>query len=83
MPTLYVENIPDDLYKAIRARAKANRGSIASEVLDVLSSSFPAPAELARRKAVIDKLCKLRPARNLTTKVFPSAEEMLQRDRER
>jgi hypothetical protein len=30
MPTLYVENVPADLYAALRKRAKQNRTSIAS-----------------------------------------------------
>ena len=34
MATLYVENVPDELYEAIRARAKQKRKSIAAEVSD-------------------------------------------------
>ena len=33
MATLYVENVPDEIYKALRKRAKANRKSIAAEVI--------------------------------------------------
>lgn len=33
MATLYVENVPDDLYKALRARARERHRSIAAEVL--------------------------------------------------
>jgi plasmid stability protein len=31
MATLYVENVPDDRYEALRSRAKARRRSIAAE----------------------------------------------------
>ena len=29
MPTLYVENIPDDVYQALRERARSERKSMA------------------------------------------------------
>ena len=36
MATLYVENVPDEIYKALRKRARANRKSIAAEVISLL-----------------------------------------------
>jgi plasmid stability protein len=39
MPTLYVENIPADLYDALRQRARANRKSISAEVLSLLEEN--------------------------------------------
>lgn len=36
MATLYVENVPDDLYRALRKRAKSQRRSLAAEVLVLL-----------------------------------------------
>jgi plasmid stability protein len=50
MPTLFVENVPEELYEALRARAQKNRKSIAAEVLALLEENVPTPAELARRK---------------------------------
>ena len=41
MATLYVENVPDDLYEALRSRAKARRRSIAAEVLALLEENIP------------------------------------------
>jgi len=38
MPTLYVENVPKDLYEALRARARKNRNSIAAEVIEMLKT---------------------------------------------
>ena len=50
MATLYVENVPDDVYAALRKRAKANRKSIAAEVIASLQN-IPTEAELKRRKS--------------------------------
>jgi plasmid stability protein len=49
MPTLYVENVPRDLYEALRKRAKSQRRSIAAEVLALLERNFPTQKELKRR----------------------------------
>jgi hypothetical protein len=46
MPTLYVENVPKDLYEAIRARARHNRTSISTEVLALLAENVPTPKEV-------------------------------------
>lgn len=59
MPTLYVENVPRDLYEAIRKRAKSGRRSIAAEILDLLDRSFPTTKELKRRREFVRSLRKL------------------------
>jgi plasmid stability protein len=46
MAKLYVENVPDDLYKALRERARARRRSIAAEVLALLEENVPTEQEL-------------------------------------
>ena len=46
MATLYVENVPDDLYEALRNRAKAQHRSIAAEVLALLEQNVPTAQEL-------------------------------------
>lgn len=83
MATLYVENVPDDVYKALRKRAKANRKSIAAEVISLLEHWVPTEAELRRRQKVFDDLTKLRAKAPLGPGPFPSAEEMIREDRER
>ena len=40
MATLYVENVPDDLYEALRQRARSHRKSIAAEVVSLLEHWF-------------------------------------------
>ncbi len=83
MATLYVENIPDDGYAALRARAKKNKRSIAAEVLALLKDFVPTEAELKKRWKAIDALKQLRSMPPLTPGPFPSAEEMIREDRER
>ncbi len=83
MATLYVENVPDDVYKALRKQAKKNGGSIASEVIALLLDNVPTDAEIRRRQKAIDELAKLRAIPPLTPGPFPSAEEMIREDRER
>jgi plasmid stability protein len=83
MATLYVENVPDEIYKALRKRARAKRKSIAAEVIELLQQNVPTEAELKRRREFYDRLAELRAKPPLGPGPFPSAEEMIREDRER
>jgi len=83
MATLYVENVPDDVYKALRKRARQNRTSMAAEVITLLTQFIPTEEDLKRRRRAFDELAKLRAMPPLTPGPFPSAEEMIREDRER
>jgi len=83
MATLYVENVPDAIYKALRARARKNRKSIAAEVIELLKENIPTEAELRRRREFFDRMAEHRAKPPLTPGPFPSAEEMIREDRER
>jgi plasmid stability protein len=83
MPTLYVENVPEDLYEAIRARAAGNRKSITAEVLALLAESVPTPAEVARRRKFLKDALKMRSIPPSSGGRFPTAEEMHREDRAR
>ena len=83
MATLYVENVPDDLYKALQKRAKTNQKSLAAEVISLLKYYVPTEAELKKRREFYDRLAELRNKPPLTPGPFPSAEEMIREDRER
>lgn len=83
MATLYVENVPDDLYEALRSQAKARRRSIAAEVLALLEENIPTAQELKARHEWTRKLARLRNQQPASDRVFPSAEEMIREDRER
>jgi plasmid stability protein len=83
MATLYVENVPDEIYKALRKRARENRKSMAAEVIALLKQFIPTEEEMKRRRKAFDELAKLRAMPPLTPGPFPSAEEMIREDRER
>jgi len=81
MPTLYVENVPDDLYEALRAQAKKNRRSISAETISLLEHTVPTAAELERRGAFYRRAVQI--ATRSVGGPGPSAEELLREDRER
>lgn len=83
MPTLYVENVPKDLYQALRARARKKRSSIAAEVIALLKDNVPTAAGLERRKRAFEELMRLQASTPPGPGPFPSTEEMIREDRER
>ena len=83
MATLYVENVPEDLYEALRERARKNHSSIAAEVIGLLKDFVPTKQELRRRRAWVREMKKLRSLHPAGTGPFPSTEEMIREDRER
>ena len=83
MATLYVENIPDELYDALRERARSARKSIAQEVIQILETFVPTPAELAQRRRFVQKTLRLSARKPASAGSFPSTEEMLREDRAR
>jgi plasmid stability protein len=82
MATLYVENVPDDLYEALRERARRNRRSIAAEALTIIEQNVPTAAELARRKKALDWALKMMKSKPPGKGPFPSAEELVREARE-
>ena len=83
MATLYVENVPDELYDALRKRARKNRKSIAAEVLELLEQFVPTERELKARREFIRRLKALRELPPPGTGPFPTTEEMQREGRER
>jgi plasmid stability protein len=83
MPTLYVENVPDELYEALRVGARSRRRSIAAEVLAMLEENFPTEKELKARRALFRKAERMRAQKPRGKGPFPSTEEMLREDRNR
>ena len=83
MATLYVENVPKELYEALRSRARSRRRSIAAEVLALLEENVPTAQELKARQDLLRKLVRMRAKRPNSSRVFPSTEEMLREDRVR
>jgi plasmid stability protein len=83
MATLYVENIPDELYEALRGRARQHRKSIAAEVLSLLEENIPTAQELKSRQQFLRRLSRLRSAKSRSAERFPPTEEMQREDRSR
>jgi plasmid stability protein len=83
MPTLHVENIPRDLYAALRKRAKTNQRSIAAEVRALLKENVPTARELEARHEFVRNILRLRAKQPKSRGNFQSAEEMIREDRER
>jgi plasmid stability protein len=52
MATLYVENVPNDVYEALRKQAKANHRSTAAEVRAILEQNVTTAAQLRKRRSV-------------------------------
>ena len=82
MATQYVENVPDAVYEALRARAKSNRRSIAAETISLLEATLPTHSELRRRQAFYRQVRRLR-ARAHPGRHGPSAVDLLRQDRDR
>jgi hypothetical protein len=83
MPALYVEKVPDDLYQALRKRARENRNSIAAEVISLLERNIPTAKELQRRREFYKRMADLRARHPESPGPFPTAEEMIREDRNR
>jgi plasmid stability protein len=83
MATLYVENVPDDLYQALRERAHQHRKSITAEVLSLLAESVVTDAERKARQQFLKRTQHLRSHRARSTAAFPSSEELQREDRGR
>ncbi|HEV2381543.1 MAG TPA: hypothetical protein VG206_17330 [Terriglobia bacterium] len=83
MPTLYVQNVPEELYEALRNQAKQHGKSIAAEVVTLLKETVPTPSELKAREELLRRALRIRSQKPPGKGPFPSAEEMIREDRER
>jgi antitoxin FitA len=82
MATLYVENVPTDLYEALRERARSNRRSIAAEVLTLLEQNIPTKKELKARQDFFKKIRHAK-IKKLPGETYVPVVEMIREDRER
>jgi plasmid stability protein len=61
MATLYVRDVPDDLYERLRSTAESERRSIGATTVEILRRELPQPSELStsellsRARAVRDR----------------------------
>lgn len=83
MATLYVENVPDDRYEALKKKAARNKRSISAEIMELLETFYPTEEERKKRFAAVDAAFALSLKEPLTPGPFPTAEEMIREDRDR
>ena len=83
MATLYVENVPDELYSALRDRARQHRKSLAAEVLSLLEENMPTAGELKRRRQFLRRVERLGSRQARSSGTFPTTEQVLREDRAR
>jgi plasmid stability protein len=83
MATLYVENVPNELYQALRERARQHRQSITAEVLSLLAENVVTAAERKARQQFLKQAQRLRSHPPRSTGAFPPSEEMQREDRGR
>jgi plasmid stability protein len=83
MPTLYVENVPKDLYEALRGRAKSRHRSIAAEVLALLEEIIPTKKELKARQDFLRQVERMRSRKPSSSGAFLSTEALQREDRAR
>jgi plasmid stability protein len=83
MATLYVENVPDDLYEALRERARKRRMSMAAEVLSLLAENVVTATERKARQQFLKQVRRLRSQRPGSSRTFQASEEMQHEDRGR
>lgn len=44
MPNLTIKNLPRDVHRTLKERARRHRRSLNSEIIEILAGSIPAPA---------------------------------------
>ena len=81
MATLYVQNVPDDLYEALRRQAQRNRKSITAEVVSLLELNVPTAEELKSRREFLRQARRLQARQGSAAGPFPSSEAMQREDR--
>jgi len=92
MATLYVENVPKELYQALRKRAREHRKSMAAEIISLLERNIPTAEKLRRRREAYNQLTALRSRlsragnagkKDSSQPRLQTAEEMVREDRDR
>ena len=83
MATLYVENVPDELYAALREQARQHRKSIAAEIVRLLADNVVTVAERKARQQFLRHAQRLRSRRPSSRGVLSASEELQRQDRER
>ena len=78
-----MENVPEELYDALKGRAKEHRRSVSAEVLTLLAETVPTEDQLRRRKQLLTLARRLRSEQPAAEASARTVVEMLREDRER
>jgi plasmid stability protein len=81
MPTLYVRNVPSELYERLRQEATAARRSLGAEAIELLRRSLPSPSGISLEELVQDA-DRIR-AKHILPAGSPTAAELIREDRDR
>ena len=83
MPTLYVENVPRELYEALRQPARKQRTPLSAEVISILEASVPTASQLKARGAFFEYIKEFQKTVKRGRRPYITAEEMIREDRDR
>lgn len=83
MATLHIKNVPDELYEALRARARQHHRSIAAEVLSLLEERIPTQKAIKARQRLFRRLERMHTKPGGIGCSFSATEEMQREDRQR
>jgi plasmid stability protein len=78
MATLYVRNVPHDVYRRLQARARHNGRSVNAEALEILAA---ATAREQRETPITDRLAEIAREINLPADA-PKPEDLIRADRD-
>ena len=78
-----MENVPEDLHKAVEQQARKHRRTVAAEALSILEENITTAQELNARKDFLNLLKRYQARRSRSAGPFPSSEEMQREDRSR
>jgi antitoxin FitA len=81
MATLYVRDVPDDLYERLRREARAARRSISAEAVEILRRALPSPGGVSLDD-FLETADQMR-ARHRLAPGAPTAAELVREDRDR
>lgn len=82
MATLYVRNVPDDLYEQLRREAAASRRSLGAEAVERLRLALAPGLPTVSLDEFLEHATRIRKERPLPAG-SPSAAELIREDRDR
>jgi antitoxin FitA len=81
MPTLYVRNVPSELYERLRREAASARRSLSAETIEILSRGL-SPTNGISLEQLVQGADRIR-AQHSVAPDSPTAAELIREDRER